>query len=177
MLVLSFYETIGNSSVIKDQVFYFFCVCECPIQMSPWRANRKCSLLDFSTGQAFYGYQESLRMLPWMPPESPCLQTPHSSRVNCWQCCRRLLMTPFSTSSSPQGQQYHEVKGSAIREISFLLISQQKCLAAMQPVFGSYLWKARLLLETTKDRSHGQMQIKLYLCLLSEKTTNGKEWD
>lgn len=51
MLVLSFYEIPQLS---RTRSIISFVSVEFPIQMSPWRADRECSLLDSSTDKAFY---------------------------------------------------------------------------------------------------------------------------
>lgn len=83
---------------------------------------------------------------------------PNSSEVNCKHRCRTLTIPEIpevllTTSSATPWS-----KGSAIRQISFCLIFQQRCLAAMQPVFSGWRgnsWKARFPLATTKGTATG----------------------
>lgn len=87
---------------------------------------------------------------------------PNSSEVNCKHRCRTLTIPEIpkvlltTSSATPRS------KGSAIRQISFCLIFQQRCLAAMQPVFSGWRgnsWKARFPLATTKGMATGELQI------------------
>lgn len=69
--------------------------------------------------------------VPWMP-QSPCLWSPNVKNKYHSQTLSYDSIPSILLSRNPAILQS---RGGAIREISFWLISQQRCLAAMQPVF------------------------------------------
>lgn len=143
LLILSLYETT-YSSVIKDQdfSFVFFCI--------PRPEDMGCSLLESCTGKASKWLLKPKNTVPYMPQESlPVDPTPPR-----WTRTITAGFLWFHSQHPPNHKLSNTIKKRKCHQISFCLISQQRFLAAMQPVFSGwqgYLWKARFLLATTKD--------------------------
>lgn len=149
MLVLPFYKTIWNSSVIKDQVFYSFVSVSSQI-MSPGMWTGKCSLLDSSTGKAFY----------WLPkPSSASLA---ATRV---PACRPHT-PPGCTADSAMGGFLQSILNILLTTSSAIPWSERKChqrdfllayfSAKMLGCYATSVWKLFVKGQTSTGNNKGQ---------------------
>ena len=129
LLVLATPICLWNCSFLSYQgLGFFFC-----IRVLPRPADKGCSLLESCTGNASKQLLKPDSTVSWMPlrclPADPQVPPRWITNITAGllRCHSQCLLT--TSSAIPCS------RGSAIRDSSFWLISQQRCLAATQSVF------------------------------------------